>query len=34
MFMCTADAPENPAPDAAMVSIITAASVMPRPEPP
>ncbi len=34
MFMCTAEAPEKPAPDAAMVPIITAASAMPRPEPP
>ena len=34
MFMCTADAPEKPAPDSAMACIITAASVMPRPEPP
>ena len=34
MFMCTADAPDMPAPDAAMVCIISAASVMPRPAPP
>ena len=34
MFMCTAEAPEKPAPDAAIVSIITAASLMPSPEPP
>ena len=31
MFMCTAEAPENPAPDSLMVCIISAASVMPRP---
>ena len=34
IFMCTADAPEKPAPDAAMVCIITAASLMPSPDPP
>ena len=34
MFMCTAEAPEMPAPDAAMVCIMIAASAMPRPEPP
>ena len=34
MFMCTAEAPENPAPDSAIACIITAASVMPSPEPP
>ncbi|MOA43097.1 hypothetical protein D3C78_1652160 [compost metagenome] len=34
MFMCTADAPDMPAPEALMVCIINAASVMPRPEPP
>jgi hypothetical protein len=34
MFMCTAEAPENPAPDSAIACIITAASVMPRPAPP
>ena len=32
--MCTAEAPEKPAPDSAIACIITAASVMPRPEPP
>lgn len=34
MFMCTADAPDSPAPLAAMVCIISAASVMPSPAPP
>ena len=34
MFMCTADAPDRPAPLAAMVCIISAASLMPRPAPP
>jgi hypothetical protein len=34
MFMCTADAPEKPAPDSAIACIITAASEMPRPAPP
>src|SRR3954469_11548981 len=34
MFMCTVEAPEKPAPDSAIACIITAASVMPRPEPP
>ena len=34
MFMCTAEAPDKPAPDSAMVCIMTAASVMPRPAPP
>jgi hypothetical protein len=34
MFMCTAEAPEKPAPDSAMVCIMTAASVMPSPAPP
>ena len=33
-FMCTADAPENPAPDSAMACIISAASAMPSPAPP
>ena len=34
MFMCSAEAPENAAPDSAMACIITAASVMPSPDPP
>jgi hypothetical protein len=34
MFMCTADAPEKPAPDSAIVCIMIAASLMPRPAPP
>ena len=34
MFMCTAEAPCMPAPDSAIACIISAASVMPRPEPP
>jgi hypothetical protein len=34
IFMCTADAPDSPAPDRVMASIMMAASVMPRPEPP
>ena len=34
MFMCIAEAPDMPAPDAAIVCIIIAASVMPRPAPP
>ena len=34
MFMCTAEAPDIPAPDSAMACIMTAASVMPSPEPP
>jgi hypothetical protein len=34
MFMCTADAPDRPAPVAEMVCIIKAASLMPRPAPP
>ena len=34
MFMCSAEAPERQAPDSAMVCIISAASVTPRPEPP
>src|SRR5262245_11896352 len=34
MFMCTAEAPEKPAPDSAIVCIITAASAIPRPAPP
>ena len=34
MFMCTADAPEKPAPDSAIACIISAASVMPSPAPP
>ena len=33
-FICTAEAPDMPAPDSAMVRIMIAASVMPRPEPP
>jgi hypothetical protein len=33
-LMCTADAPDMPAPDSAIVRIMIAASVMPRPEPP
>ena len=33
-FMCTAEAPDMPAPDSAIVRIMIAASVMPRPEPP
>ena len=34
MFMCSADAPENPAPDSEIVCIINEASVMPSPAPP
>jgi len=34
MFMCTADAPDRPAPVAEMVCIISAASLIPRPAPP
>ena len=34
MFMCTAEAPEKPAPDSAIACIITAASLMPSPAPP
>ena len=34
MFMCTAEAPEKPAPDSATACIISAASVMPSPAPP
>ena len=34
MFMCTAEAPEKPAPDSLIVCIISAASVMPSPAPP
>ena len=34
MFMCTAEAPDMPAPDSPIVCIIIAASVMPRPAPP
>jgi len=34
MFMCTAEAPEKPAPDSAIACIITAASAIPSPEPP
>ena len=34
MFMCSAEAPDIPAPDCAIVCIISAASVTPRPEPP
>ena len=34
MFMCTAEAPEKPAPDSAIACIMTAASVMPSPAPP
>ena len=34
MFMCTAEAPDRPAPVAEMVCIISAASLMPRPAPP
>ena len=34
MFMCTAEAPDMPAPDSAMACIMMAASVMPSPEPP
>ena len=34
MFMCSAEAPDKPAPDCAIACIISAASVMPRPEPP
>ena len=34
MFMCTAEAPDMPAPDSAMACIMTAASVMPSPAPP
>ncbi len=32
--MCTADAPENPAPEREIVCIMSAASVMPSPDPP
>jgi hypothetical protein len=34
MFMCTADAPDMPAPDCAIACIMIAASVTPRPAPP
>ena len=34
MFICSAEAPENAAPDSAMACIITAASAMPSPLPP
>ena len=34
MFMCSAEAPDKPAPDSAMACIISAASVTPRPAPP
>ena len=34
MFMCSAEAPEKPAPDSATACIMMAASVRPRPEPP
>ena len=34
MFMCTAEAPDRPAPDSAMACIMIAASVMPSAEPP
>ena len=34
MFMCSAEAPDKPAPDSAIVCIMIAASVMPRPAPP
>ena len=34
MFMCRAEAPEKAAPDSATACIMTAASVMPRPDPP
>ena len=34
MFMCSAEAPERPAPDSAIVCIMIAASVTPRPAPP
>ena len=34
MFMCTVEAPENPAPDSAIACMSTAASVIPRPAPP
>ena len=34
IFMCTAEAPENPAPDCATACMTIAASVMPRPLPP
>ena len=34
MFMCSAEAPDMPAPDSAMVCIRIAASVTPRPAPP
>ena len=34
MFMWMADAPLKPAPDSAMVRIMIAASVIPRPDPP
>jgi hypothetical protein len=33
-LMWTADAPDMPAPDSEIACIITAASLMPRPEPP
>jgi hypothetical protein len=34
MFMCSAEAPESPAPDAATACIMIAASVTPSPLPP
>ena len=34
MFMCSAEAPDSPAPDCAIACIMIAASVTPRPEPP
>src|SRR3972149_617458 len=34
MFKCAADAPDSPAPEADIVCIMSAASVMPRPAPP
>ena len=34
MFMCSAEAPDSPAPLSATACIISAASVMPRPAPP
>ena len=33
-FMCTAEAPDMPAPDSEIVRIMIAASVMPSPDPP
>ena len=33
-FICTADAPDIPAPDSEIVRIMIAASVIPKPEPP